>query len=166
MTMASDLVFTGYKPGGLASLCAIQSKYYVREWGFNYLYESLVSSDIEEFLQRYDPVKDFVRLVLSEGEVKGGIVIDSLDGEWAQLQWFILHDELRGQGFGKRLMTEAMKFVKEQRITHVYLSTFAGLDVARYLFEEAGFKLVEEQLATTWGYTIKEQRFEWITETI
>lgn len=164
MTAISDLVFTGYQPGGLARLCALQTEYYARDWGFGHLYESVVTSDIGEFLQRYDGGRDFVQLVLQAGEVKGGIVVDSRDGKLAQLHWFILHDGLRGLGAGRKLMTAAMHFVKERGISRVYLTTFDGLHAARHLYEEAGFKLVEEQLASTWGRTIKEQRFEW-TET-
>ena len=58
-------------------------------------------------------------------------------------------------------MTAAMDFVKNREIPHVYLKTFEGLNAARHLYEQAGFKLVQEQLASTWGLEIKEQRFEW-----
>ena len=161
VTTISDLEFSGYRPGGLAKLCAMQTEYYARDWGFGHIYESVVASDIAEFLKRYDARRHFVQLVLQAGEVKGGIVIDSRDGKQAQLHWFILHDELRGLGAGRRLMTAAMDFVKMRRIPHVYLNTFEGLNAARHLYEEAGFKLVHEQLASTWGLEIKEQRFEW-----
>lgn len=161
MTQVSDLTFSGYQPGGLAKLCAMQAEYYAREWGFNHLYESVVASDIGEFLQRYNADRDFVQLVLQAGEVKGGIVIDSLDGKLAQLHWFILHDELKGLGAGKILIEAAMQFVKSKEIPQVYLTTFEGLSAARNLYENAGFILVEEQLASTWGRAVKEQRFEW-----
>ena len=164
MTTASDLVFTSYQPGGLATLCAMQSEYYAREWGFDHLYESMVASDIGEFLQYYDPSRDFVELVLREGEVKGGIVIDGRDDEVAQLHWFILHDELKGLGAGKKLIIDAMNFVKKRGIPRVFLTTFKGLDAARHLYEERGFKLVEEHLASTWGHSVKEQLFEWRLE--
>jgi GNAT superfamily N-acetyltransferase len=144
----------------------MQSEYYARDWGFGHLYESVVASDIGEFLKRYDDERDFVQLVLQAGEVKGGIVIDSRDGKLAQIHWFILHDGLRGLGVGRKLMTSAMQFVQERGIPRVYLTTFDGLSAARRLYEEAGFKLVEEQLASTWGRTIKEQRFEWTAASI
>lgn len=164
MTRITDLVFTGYQPGGLARLCAIQTEYYARDWGFGHLYESVVASDIGEFLRRYDATRDFVQLVLLEGEVNGGIVIDSRDEIQAQLHWFVLRDELRGLGAGRKLMSAAMDFVKDRGIPKVYLTTFDGLNAARHLYEKAGFKLVQEQLESTWGRMIKEQRFEWINK--
>lgn len=35
MTKTPDLSFSDYQPGGLAKLCAMQTEYYAREWGFN-----------------------------------------------------------------------------------------------------------------------------------
>lgn len=159
--MKEDVIFSGYLPGSLATLCAIQSAYYAREWGFDHYYESVVAAGVSEFLSRYQPSKDFVRIVSLNDSVKGGIAIDSRDGEIAQLRWFILDDVLRGRGIGKILISEAMDFVEEQKFPRVFLTTFSGLEVARRLYEEAGFKLMEEKAASTWGREVIEQRFEW-----
>jgi len=157
----TNLTLTKYQPGGLATLCALQSEYYAREWGFDHRYEAVVSRNMSEFLDRYNPDRDFVQLVLQNRVVKGGIVIDSMDGQIAQLHWFILHADLRGSGMGSRLVTNAMTFVREKGYPKVSLSTFQGLDAARYLYEKSGFILTEEKEAATWGRSVIEQRFEW-----
>lgn len=41
----------------------------------------------------------------------------------------------------------------------IYLWTFAGLDAARRLYDDFGFRLVEEQAGETWGTRVTEQRF-------
>jgi len=157
----NDITLTGYRPGGLASLCALQSDYYAREWGFDHRYESVVSASMAEFLTRYDPGRDFVQLAMQDGSVKGGITIDSLDGQLAQLHWFILHDDLRGSGTGSKLIANAMNFVREHGYPRIYLTTFQGLDAARHLYEKTGFILTKEQEDSTWGRTVVEQRFDW-----
>jgi RimJ/RimL family protein N-acetyltransferase len=43
----------------------------------------------------------------------------------------------------------------------VVLTTFAGLDAARALYERLGFRLVAEADGETWGTKVREQRFEW-----
>jgi hypothetical protein len=43
----------------------------------------------------------------------------------------------------------------------VSLSTFAGLDSARHLYEKCGFRLVKEHESETWGVRVKEQTWEW-----
>ena len=156
-----EITLTGYRPGGLASLCVLQSEYYAREWGFDHRYEAVVSGDMSEFLDRYDPERDFVQLASQSGEIKGGVVIDSLDGQEAQLHWFILHTDLQGSGMGRRLVSNAMSFVRDKGYPKVTLSTFQGVDAARHLYEKAGFILTEEKKASTWGRVVVEQKFEW-----
>jgi len=156
-----DITLGGYQPGGLASLCALQSKYYAREWGFDQRYEAVVSGNISEFLTRYDPQRDFIELVSQNEVIKGGIVIDSADGKIAQLHWFILHPDLQGSGMGTHLVSHAMAFVREKKYPKVHLSTFQGLNAARHIYEKAGFVLAEQKEAATWGRAVTEQRFEW-----
>ncbi len=42
----------------------------------------------------------------------------------------------------------------------VWLSTFEGLDPARWLYEGHGFRLVETHLGGQWGHQVREQTFE------
>lgn len=156
-----DIEFSGYQPGAISTLCAIQSEFYARVWGFNHLYESVVATSVGEFLSRFDRQKDFIKLVLLRGQVAGGIAIDHRDGQTAQLRWFILNDDLRGLGLGSLLITDAMEFVKNQSFEQVYLTTFEGLDEARGLYEKFGFSLTSHNPASTWGKTVNEQRFDW-----
>ncbi len=78
------------------------------------------------------------------------------------LRWFILDLEYQGRGIGKQLIGEAMRFCEEKNFQQVYLSTFAGLDSARHLYEKCGFKLLEENEGNTWGVRVREQVFEWV----
>ena len=43
-----------------------------------------------------------------------------------------------------------MSFIKNNRIEHVYLTTFQGLDKARKLYENAGFNLTQEKMHPHW----------------
>lgn len=158
----NQFTYSDYQPGCLSTLCTIQSEFYARAWGFDHLYESVVASSVGEFLERYEVDKDFVRLVLEKEKVVGGIAIDHRDGETGQLRWFILQDHLRGSGVGRILISEAMQFAQQQNFEKIYLTTFKGLDSARHLYENMGFKLIQEKTASTWGKEITEQRFEWV----
>ena len=42
----------------------------------------------------------------------------------------------------------------------VWLTTFAGLDAARALYERHGFRLVSESDIDQWSGGVREQRFE------
>jgi GNAT superfamily N-acetyltransferase len=79
------------------------------------------------------------------------------------LRWFIVADSLRGRGFGQRLLDAALAWCRRAGHRRVFLSTFAGLDAARALYERSGLRLVHEADGATWGTTVREQRFEWST---
>ena len=80
--------------------------------------------------------------------------------EGAHLRWFIISDAIRGQGVGKRLIDAAIDFCCNKKYPRVYLWTFAGLHAARYLYEQAGFVLIEQLRGAQWGTEVEEQRFE------
>jgi GNAT superfamily N-acetyltransferase len=160
--LLNEIEYTNTLPGGISFLCAIQSEFYARHWGFNHLYESVVASSVGEFLNRYDKHKDYIEFVIDKGHVAGGIAIDHHDGKVAQLRWFIVAEKLHGLNIGKKLMRNAMQFVEKQNFKQVFLTTFEGLDSARYLYEKHGFSLTAQKQANTWGKTVNEQRFDWI----
>lgn len=154
-------IVPGYIPGGLAQSCALQTRYYTRFHDFGAVFEAGRLSDIGAFLARYDAARDRIWLLVNGGRVHGSIVIDggTQAPNSAQLRWFIVSDELRGGGWGQRLMATAMEFCRT-RFPQVYLHTFAGLDAARALYEQHGFVLIDERPTDTWGPTVREQRFE------
>jgi len=158
-----DITFSGFIPGCLSTLCAIQSEFYTRVWGFDHIYESVIAAGVSEFLSRFDKEKDFIQLVLKNNKIVGGIAIDHRNDKTAQLRWFIVSEQLRGTGIGSKIFAEAMSFIEKNKIEHVYLTTFQGLDKARNLYENAGFTLTQEKHASTWGKAIIEQRFDWYT---
>ena len=155
-------IVPGYIPGGLAASCALQTHYYVLHHGFGAIFEAGRLADIGAFLNRYDSKRDGVWLLVDGGCVHGSIVIDggSQQAGAAQLRWFIVSEELRGRDFGQRLMSAAMDFCRT-RFATVYLHTFAGLDAARRLYEQHGFRLISEYSSTEWGPPVLDQHFEW-----
>lgn len=154
-------IVPAYIPGGLAQSCALQTYYYARHHDFGTTFEAGRLSDIGAFLSRYNAARDGVWLLVNGGRVQGSIVIDggTEAGDSAQLRWFIVSDELRGRGCGKRLMAEAMEFCGT-RFSRVYLHTFAGLDAARGLYQQHDFVLKDERPTTAWGPNVLEQCFE------
>lgn len=153
-------VIRGYVPGGLAQSCALQTSYYARHHNFGATFEAGRMHDIGTFLGRYNPSQDGVWLLVDRGAVQGSIVIDGAgSANDAQLRWFIVSEDVRGRGWGDRLMSEAMRFCRT-RFARVHLHTFAGLDAARRLYERHEFVLTDEQPTTAWGPAVLEQRFE------
>ncbi len=57
-------------------------------------------------------------------------------------------------------MQEAVAFCRHAGFRRVWLTTFAGLDAARHIYEKEGFHLLEEREDAHWGKTVPEQTFE------
>ena len=100
-----------------------------------------------------------------EGPIVGSITIDAGEPDSAvngvHLRWFITDDSTRGQGLGRTLMEQAMEHVQTCGFEKVYLTSFAGLEPARHLYESFGFVLEEETEDDTWGRAVSEQLFVW-----
>ena len=161
--MSDIAIHHGWAPGVIGRVVQAHGTYYAREWRFGPAFEARVAHEMGQFLDRYDPVRD--RLIWAEqgGRFLGSITIDGSDpaltAGLAHLRWFIVKDEARGAGLGRRLMAAALRFLTEGRAEACYLATFAGLEAARRLYERVGFILVEEAEAETWGTRVMEQRF-------
>ncbi len=57
-----------------------------------------------------------------------------------------------------------MDFCRGRGYSKIYLWTFQGLDAARHLYQQAGFRLLKEQPGTQWGTAVSEQYFEFSGE--
>ena len=160
--MVSDGVLTGYFPGAIGRIVELHANYYYLNWGFGLLFEARVAKEMSEFLSRFDETRDGFWIVCLNNRIEGGIAIDGIKAatDGAHLRWFILSPEVRGRGFGNRLMEEAISFCKNKRYRRIYLETFEGLHAARHLYEKFGFKLVQQAEGSQWGKKVIEQKFE------
>jgi ribosomal protein S18 acetylase RimI-like enzyme len=154
--------FDGYRPGALAGIVGLHVAYYARYWNFGLPFETGVAAGLAEFLARMERGRDlFLAGYLGE-QLVGSIVIDDSGGgpQGAHLRWFIVADQARGTGLGKTLLETAMAHCDERGVENVWLTTFAGLDAARALYERHGFRLVGESEVDQWSGGVREQRFE------
>ncbi len=159
-------IVPGYLPGAIGAVASLHAGYYGPAHGFGAYFEAKVARGFADFVERFDPARDGLWLVVDAGRIGGSIVIDGSEStsrarQLAHLRWFVLGERLRGRGLGKRLLDAAMEFCRRAGFRLVYLNTFAGLHTARALYERAGFRLVAEVDGETWGRTMREQRFEW-----
>ncbi len=155
---------TGYCPGLLARIVGAHMDYYAPAWGFGAPFETRIAAEMSEFLTRYDPDRDFLESRFdAAGLLAGSLTIDGIGGHdpqaGAHLRWFITTATARGRGVGRSLMQRAMAFCDDRGYQRIVLTTFAGLDAARHLYEAYGFRLVREVPVDRWGGGVREQHF-------
>lgn len=154
--------FDAYRPGSLAGVVGLHMAYYGDAWGFGLEFETKVALEMAEFLRRMEPGRDlFLTAWDAEGRLAGSVTVDISGGgpQGGHLRWFIVSSETRGRGLGKDLMTRAMEFCDRQHIVQTWLTTFAGLDAARGLYERHGFRLASESHEDQWRGGVREQLF-------
>ena len=154
----------GYCPGLLARIVGAHMDYYAPAWGFGAPFETKVASELSAFLSRYDPARDFLESRFDPtGALAGSLTVDGIAGDdqhtGAHLRWFITAASARGRGVGRSLMQRAMAFCDDRGYRRVVLTTFAGLDAARHLYEGHGFRLIREVPVDQWGGGVREQHF-------
>lgn len=157
------VVFDGWRPGALAAAIALHMDYYAPAWGFGLRFESKLAHEMGEFHGRFDPGRDlFVGAYAADGKLLATLAVDGIDaaGEGAHLRWFVAAAHARGRGIGGALMRRADDFMDASGYRRAYLTTFAGLDAARALYDRHGFVLVAEEKADPWSGTVGLQRFE------
>ena len=153
-------IVPGWLPGAIGAIAAMHARFYAREHGFGLFFEAKVAAECAAFCGRFDPGRDGLWLLVDGGRILGSIAIDGADAAGAHLRWFVVDDSLRGRGFGGRMLEAATAFCRRAGHRRVHLTTFAGLDAARALYERYGFRLVAEADGQTWGTTVREQHFE------
>jgi GNAT superfamily N-acetyltransferase len=158
--VTAPAVISDYVPGAIGWVVAEHGRYYAREWNLPAAFECRVAAELAALYDRHDE-RDGFWVARSGTELAGAIAIDGAgDAQWARLRFFILSDAHRGKGVGNALMRAAMDFCRRAGHRNLYLTTFAGLDAARHLYEKFGFRLVSEHADSTWGQPLLEQRFE------
>lgn len=165
---------TELRPGDLGCVAYLHGILYAREYGWDSTFEAYVAAGLAEFVLRYDPARERLWLAERGDELVGSIAIvraremavsntggaAPTAGEVAQLRWFLVHPAVRGQGLGRRLITEALAFCRAAGYRRVVLWTVRGLEAAAHLYRAAGFTRVEAETHERWGRVVTEERYE------
>ncbi len=161
-----DPAIDGYRPGAIGRVAELHATYYHRHWGFDLFFEAKVATGLSEFLGRLNPKRGGFWGAYDGDRLMGSIAIDGSEnpGEGAHLRWFIVDPAAHGSGVGRALLDRALEFCREKEFPRVYLWTFAGLDAARRLYDQAGFKVCREVDNDQWGKIMREQMMELLQE--
>jgi GNAT superfamily N-acetyltransferase len=134
---------------------------YVRNGPYNAVFERYVAAGLAPFLKNFDVRSDCMWIAEEDGERVGAVAVQNTENRpgWAQLRWYFVLPRGRGEGLGNRLLKSALDFAKFAGYEGIFLWTMDDLPTARYLYEKAGFQLVEEQPAP-WHSKLVQQKFE------
>lgn len=133
---------------------------YKGEYGFDATFRDYVSEAIYNFVKSHEKNRENIWVAELNGKVVGSIAIVKADNFTAQLRWFLIEPHIRGKGLGKKLITTAIEFCKENNYSRVFLWTISNLKAARHLYECYGFELTEISEHDIWGKHLIEERWD------
>ncbi|MBN1227345.1 MAG: GNAT family N-acetyltransferase [Deltaproteobacteria bacterium] len=156
-----EITISNYIPGAIGKITELHGRYYKENWNFGLFFEAKVAIELSKLLLKVDSSRNGFWVASVKKKIVGSIAIDGNQSEKgrARLRFFIISPEYQGLGIGNLLMDKAIHFCRDSGFKEVYLTTFAGLDPAKHVYEKWGFELVEEKEDNTWGVVVKEQFF-------
>ncbi|MFX1379450.1 MAG: GNAT family N-acetyltransferase [Promethearchaeota archaeon] len=149
-----------HKPGDIGYVTYRHGVIYTKEYQLDETFEAYVAKYIAEFIENYDRKREKLWIVERGTEIIGSIAIVKIDEETAQLRWLLVEPHMRNKGIGTKLIYEAINFSKNHGYKKIQLGTFSDLIVARKLYENNGFRLVESNSHTIWGKNLTEEKWE------
>lgn len=146
--------------GDIGWLIQQHGEAYARDEGFDMSFEALVAEILADFLRNHDPECERGWLAYNGKERLGSIFCVREDDATAKLRLFYLTPEARGQGLGKRLLSECMGFAKDKGYRRMSLWTHESHRAACALYRSTGWRETRSQAKHSFGVDVVEQGFE------
>lgn len=144
--------------GDIGSIIYLHGILYAKEHGYDHTFEAYVAEPLGQFAKRSNN-RERIWIVERHEKVVGSIALCEVSHEEAQLRWFLMSPELRGQGIGKRLIEHLIRFALEQGYTSISLWTVKGLEAAKNMYLSFDFVLTKEIEHFVWGSIHTEQAY-------
>ncbi len=110
--------------------------------------------DIEttRMFESYQEEKSIYFVIEQQGVIKGGggvKLLSSLDDSICELQKMYFSIDLRGKGYGKKLLNKCLEAAQEMGYKYCYLETLSQLETAVNLYKQNAFKNLDTPLGNT-----------------
>ena len=152
-------VLRDHRVGDMGWIIHRQARLYAEEYGWNDEFEALIAEITAKFIRNFDPQRERCWVAELDGEIVGAVFLVKDSDEVARLRMLHVDVKARGQGLGRRLVEECIRFARAKGYKTLTLWTNDILTSARKIYEAAGFKLIKEEKHRSFGKDLVGQHW-------
>ncbi|TNE62361.1 MAG: GNAT family N-acetyltransferase [Alphaproteobacteria bacterium] len=145
------IVLRPHRAGDMGWVIGLHGELYAREYGWNSHAEGLTARICADFLANFDPARERCWIADQNGRRLGCVFIVREDDDTARLRLLLLDPAARGRGLGQQLVEECIRFCRDAGYSRIVLWTNHVLVAARRIYENKGFRLVDEKKHRDFG---------------
>jgi len=155
-----EIVLRAHRPGDMGWVVERHAAIYYEEWGWGAGFEALVAGITKEFLEKFDPAREYCWIAERDGERLGCVFVVKDGKSTARLRLLIVEPQARGTGLGRRLVEQCIAFARDKRYRKLVLWTHANLAAARAIYRKTGFRRVGTEAHSSFGPRVVGEYWE------
>lgn len=148
------------RPGDLGWVVQAHGEVYDQQFGWNTDFETLVARIVADYAENRDPAREAGWIAEVDGE-RAGCIFCMASGEpaVAKLRILLVTPGARGLGLGTRLVEECLRFARAAGYRQITLWANDVLVAARKIYQDFGFRLVDEERHHSFGHDLNGQNW-------